>query len=65
MLVVIIHTRRRAQERHAKYIGFPCHSEHIENFEAISKQRPLTGQGLEALFENSPKKINVFLAWFY
>ena len=38
---------------------------HIEKFEAIPKHRPLTGQPLEALFENSLKKINVFLAWFY
>ena len=38
---------------------------HIEKFEAISKHRPLTGLGLEAHFESSPKKINVFLAWFY
>ena len=39
--------------------------EHIFKFEAISKDRPLTGQALEALFENSPKNFNVFLAWFY
>ena len=35
---------------------------HIKKFEVISKQRPLTGQPLEALFQNSPKKFNVFLA---
>ena len=37
---------------------------HIKKFEAISKERRLTGQPLQALFENSPKKFNVFLACF-
>ena len=62
MLVVIIHTRRRAQEKACKIHWFSLCFTHIEKFEAISKQRPLTGQGLEALFQNSPKKFNVFLA---
>ena len=38
---------------------------HINKLQAISKHRPLTGQGLEALSDHSPKKIDVFLAWFY
>ena len=55
----------REHEKHAEFIGFHCVFKHIEKFEAISKHRPLTGQGLEALFDNPPKKINDFLAWFY
>jgi len=38
---------------------------HIKKFEAISKHRLLTGQGPQALSDNSPKKFNVFLAEFY
>ena len=37
---------------------------HIKKFEAISKHRPLTGQGLEALFQNSPQKFNLFYVGF-
>ena len=48
-----------------KFHWFSLRFKHIEKFEAISKHRPLTGQGLEALFENSPKNFYVFLAWFY
>ena len=55
----------RAHEKHAKMHWFSLCFKHSKKFEAISKNRPLTGQGLEALLENSPKKIYVFLAWFY
>ena len=48
-----------------KIYWFSLRLKHIKKFEAISKQRRLTGQGLEAHFQNSPKKFNVFLAWFY
>ena len=42
-----------------KIYWFSLCFQHIKKFEAISKHRPLTGQGLEALFYNSPKKFNV------
>ena len=38
---------------------------HMKKFDAISKHRPLTAPQPQALYENSPKKINVFLAEFY
>jgi hypothetical protein len=44
---------------------FSWRFEHIKKFEAISKERRLTGQPPQALLQNSPKKFNVFLAWFY
>ena len=48
-----------------KIYWFSLCFQHIKKFEAISKHRALTGQGLEALFYNSPKNFNVFLAGFY
>ena len=48
-----------------KFHWFSLRFKHIENFEAISTHRPLTGQPPEALFQNSPKNFDVFLAWFY
>ena len=56
---------RSSTRKACKIYWFSLRLQHIKKFEAISKQRPLTGQGLEALFQNSPKKFNVFLAWFY
>jgi hypothetical protein len=57
--------QERSQKKVCKNHWFSLCFKHITKFEAISKHRPLTGQGLQALFDNSPKKINVFLAWFY
>ena len=58
--------RRSVEQREAcKFHWFSLCFKHIEKFDAISKHRPLTGQGLEAHFENSPKNFYVFLAWFY
>ena len=53
---------RRAHKNHAEFIGFPCGFKHNKIFEAISKHRPLTALQPQALFENSPKEIDVFLA---
>ena len=44
------------------YIGFSWRFKHIKKFEAISKHRPLTGQGLQALSDNSPKNFEVFVS---
>ena len=62
ILVLIIHTRRRAQEKACKIHWFSLRFKHIKKFEEISKHPPSTGQGLQALSDNSPKKFNVFLA---
>ena len=57
----MIHTLRRAQKAY-KMHWFSLCFQYIAKFEAIRKHGPLTGQGLEALSENSPKKFNVFVA---
>ena len=62
-------TKSKNEEHHKKKVckkqWFSLGFKHIKKFEAISKHRPLTGQGLQALSDNSPKKFDVFLAWFY
>ena len=64
ILDFVVRTVRASHEKHAKCIGFSC------VFGTSRKTKPcrhiarLTGQPPEALFETSPQKIDVFLAWF-
>ena len=61
-----LHARKTSSTRKAcKIRWFSLGFQQVENFDAISKHRPLTAPQPQALYENSPKKFDVFLAEFY
>ena len=62
ILDFVVRTVRPRHKNHAKCIGFSCVLGTSRNTRRCRHIARLTGQGLEALFQNSPKKINVFLA---
>ena len=54
-----------SKRKACKIYWFSLRFKHIEKFEAISTKPPLTAPQPQALFNNSPRKINVFLAEIY
>ena len=57
--------QERSQKKVCKNHWFSLCFKHIEKFEAISTKPLLTAPQPQALFNNSPRKINVFLAEIY
>ena len=54
-----------SKRKACKIYWFSLGFKHIAKFEAISTKPPLTAPQPQALFNNSPRKINVFLAEIY
>ena len=64
ILDFVVRAMRPAIGKHAKCIGVSCVFGTSRKTRRCRHIAPLTGQPPEALFETSPQKIDVFLAWF-
>ena len=62
ILDFVVRTVRPRHQNHAKRIGFSCVFGTSRKTRRRRQTARLTGQGLEALFTNSPQKIDAILA---
>ena len=53
------------EKKQCKFIGFSCISSTSQDSKRFQHMRRLTAQGLQALFQNSPKNFMLFLAEKY
>ena len=64
ILDFVVRMVRPAHKKHAKCIGVSCVFGTSQQSRRCRHMPRLTGQGLQALFETSPQKIDVILVWF-